>query len=327
MSDSQKNADVPKPSNGGGGETASNQEEHTPIENSVGGTNKRLRQENENNDDELDGALSYAELKEKIVAYKKRAEVAEALLEERNNELQENLNELISVSEDLIKVKKDYMAASGEIANLKKEYKALAEGNIAADAVMSKNQDLAQVDQAAARKEKLRSLREARNNVNNDHAVQIKDGTEGGPKTSTPNHAHNVVLNIRYQNSNDESKDNNYYPSCDSDKKLEKVETSGTSNHSADGSSGSGTSERWIKRVNIPCARDPCPFGPANCKFLHFSEGKPQSLNLEINNAELHNYRAKEGSYRSKRSDHQEKQPRERWSRGRSRSTWTWTSG
>ena len=52
-----------------------------------------------------------------MISYKKRAEVAEALLEERNNDLWEILNEIISSSEELIKVNKEYIVASEEIGD------------------------------------------------------------------------------------------------------------------------------------------------------------------------------------------------------------------
>ena len=99
--------------------TTVTQEVPAPGESTVGGLNKRLR-EDENNS-EVEENLSYNELKEKIVSLKKRAEFAEALVVERDNELEENLNEIVSVSEELIEMKKKLKVATEEITNLQNE--------------------------------------------------------------------------------------------------------------------------------------------------------------------------------------------------------------
>ena len=106
-----------EPKNGEG--TTVTQEVPAPGESTVGGLNKRLR-EDENNS-EVEENLSYIELKETIVSLKKRAEFAEALVVERDNELEENLNEIVSVSEELIEMKKKLKVATEEITNLQNE--------------------------------------------------------------------------------------------------------------------------------------------------------------------------------------------------------------
>ena len=50
--------------------------------------------------------------------------------------------------------------------------------------------------------------------------------------------------------------------------------------------------------MNKPCNRDPCPFGPARCKFLHFTEGKITNNSLETNKD---NCRTKESCHGSTR--------------------------
>ena len=92
----------------------------------MGGLNKRPR-EDENNS-EVEENLSYNELKERIVSLKKRAEYAEALVVERDNELEENLNEIVSVSEELIEMKKKLKAATEEVTNLQNENRNLRQG-------------------------------------------------------------------------------------------------------------------------------------------------------------------------------------------------------
>ena len=104
-------------------DTTVNQEEPAPRESTVGGLKKRLR-EDENNS-EVEENLSYNELKERIVSLKKRAEFAEALVVERDHELEENLKEIVSVSEEFIEIKKKLKAATDEITNLQSENRSL----------------------------------------------------------------------------------------------------------------------------------------------------------------------------------------------------------
>ena len=274
-----------EPKNGEG--TTVTQEVPAPGESTVGGLNKRLR-EDENNS-EVEENLSYIELKETIVSLKKRAEFAEALVVERDNELEENLNEIVSVSEELIEMKKKLKAATEEVTNLQNENRNLRQGEFPQSEFEkgteeTANNDMrpAEVQAAAIRRAKLKSIREARNNIDADEVAQKKEGADTEPpKTSTPNHNHKVLLNI----------------SCDSNKKsAEQMETSGSCQTAEN--SGVWSAQKRIKKVNKPCNRDPCPFGPARCKFLHFTEGKITNDSLVIN---TFNCRTKESGYGSSR--------------------------
>merc|ERR1712013_577323 len=198
--------------------TTVTQEAPAPGESTVGvgGLNKRPR-EDENNS-EAEENLSYNELKEKIVSLKKRAEFAETLVVERDNELEENLNEIVSVSEELIEMKKKLKVATEEITNLQNEnrnLKKMGDDDEGDDEVSCHSTDPSHppsnnlLQAAAIRRAKIKSIREARNNIDADGVAQNTDP----PKTSTPNHNHNVVLNI----------------SCDSNKKpAEQMDTSGS---------------------------------------------------------------------------------------------------
>ena len=274
-----------EPKNGEG--TTVTQEVPAPGESTVGGLNKRLR-EDENNS-EVEENLSYIELKETIVSLKKRAEFAEALVVERDNELEENLNEIVSVSKELIEMQKKLKAATEEVTNLQNENRKLRQGEFPLSELEKGTEEMAnndmrpaEVQAAAIRRAKLKSIREARNNIDADEVAQKKEGADTEPpKTSTPNHNHKVMLNI----------------SCDSNKKsAEQMETSG-SGHTAE-NSGVWSAQKRIKKVNKPCNRDPCPFGPARCKFLHFTEGKITNNSLVTN---TFNCRTKESGYGSSR--------------------------
>ena len=113
-----------EPKNGEG--TTVTQEVPAPGESTVGGLNKRLREDE--NYSEVEENLSYNELKERIVSLKKRAEYAEALVVERDNELEENLNEIVSVSEELIEIKKKLKVATEEITNENRNLKQMRWG-------------------------------------------------------------------------------------------------------------------------------------------------------------------------------------------------------
>jgi len=250
-----------EPKNGEG--TTVTQEVPAPGESTLGGLNKRPR-EDENNSEEVEENLSYNELKEKIVTLKKRAEFAEALVVERDNELEENLNEIVSVSEELIEMKKKLKVATEEITNLQNENRNLkkmgdddgGDDEVSCHSTDSSHPPSNKLEAAAIRRAKIKSIREARNNIDADGVAQKKEGADTDPpKTSTPNHNHKVVLNI----------------SCDSNKKpAEQMDTSGSGQASEN--SGVWSDQKRIKKVNKPCNRDPCPFGPARCKFLHFTE-------------------------------------------------------
>ena len=235
-----------------GENTTVNQEDPAPTESTVGGVKKRLRQDED--DSEVEENLSYSELKEKIVSLKKRAEYAEALVVERDQELEENLQEIVSVSEEFIEMKKKLKAATEEITNLQnknRNLKQVGDEEVSRPSTDSPHQPSNELEAAAIRRAKINSIREARNNIDADDGVaQKKDGADTGPpKTSTPNHSHKVFLDI----------------SCDSNK-------SGSGQPAEN--PGVWSAQKRIKKVNKPCNRDPCPFGPARCKFLHFTEGK-----------------------------------------------------
>ena len=168
------------------------------------------------------------------------------LLQEGNvHALEENLKEIVSVSEEFIEIKKKLKAATEEITNLQNENHNLKQvrdddgGNdeVSRHSTDSPHPPSNELEAAAIRRAKINSIREARNNIEADDGV--------APKTSTPNHSHKVVLDI----------------SCDSNK-------SGSGQPSEN--PGVWSAPMKIKKVNKPCNRDPCPFGPARCKFLHF---------------------------------------------------------
>ena len=177
-----------------GEDTTVNQEEPATKESTVGGLKKRLR-EDENNS-EVEENLSYNELKERIISLKKRAEFAEALVVERDHELEENLKEIVSVSEEFIEIKKKLKAATDEITNLQSENRNLKQerdndgGNaeVSRRGTDSPHPPSNELEAAAIRRAKINSIREARNNTDADDGV--------APKTSTPNHSHKVMLNI-----------------------------------------------------------------------------------------------------------------------------------
>ena len=228
-----------EPKNGEG--TTLNQKEPAPRESTVGGLNKRLR-EDENNP-EVEENPSYNELKEKIVSLNKRAEFAEALVVERDNELEENLNEIVSVSEELIEMKKKLKAATEEISNLQNENRnlrqeeyLLSEFEKGPEETAKNDKRPVEVQAAAIRRAKIKSIREARNNIDDDGVAQKKEGADTDPpKTSTPNHNHKVVLNI----------------SCDSNKKpAEQMDNSGSGPAE---NSGVWSAQKRIKKVNKPC--------------------------------------------------------------------------